>query len=226
MQPVPVEKIYVVNKVMQTVDEYAWGHKPTAARQASVKPFEASLKVIPKTGGRHLELYNEEDGVTYKIHPSEVRRMIVKGAKIEGGAVSGVWGFARVSTSITLRWLGNVPERVSLIEHMVKIAKQAREEQERVVKDHFGILYKPTFKEDGTATLTDGRVKVTLRPVLRVEPKVEEKWVTEVTLEVDARPKSLWSYHGTSAVKEKYSVHLGERNNALTNAIIRLRGVC
>ena len=55
VQPVPVEKIYVVNKVMQTVDEYDQGHKPTAARQASVK-FRARSKVIPKTGGRHLEL--------------------------------------------------------------------------------------------------------------------------------------------------------------------------
>lgn len=223
MQPIPVEKVYFVNKAMQTIDDYAWGCKPRDAGRVPVKPFEASLKVIPKTGGRYLELYNEEDGITYKIHPSEVRRMIVKGAKVEGGVVSGVWGFARVSTSVTLRWLGNVPERVSLIEHMVKIAKQAREEQDRVVKDHFGILYKPVFKEDGTAHVTDGQVRVTLRPVLQVEPKVEEKWVTEVTLEVDVRPQSLWNRK--EPVREKYSVQLGERNQALINAIIRLRGV-
>jgi hypothetical protein len=221
MEPIPVNHIYVVGKEMQTIDarNSGWAYQKIGRMRVAAKPFEATLKVIPKRGGRYISLYHEETGYTYKMHPAEVRQMMVKGAKIEGGVVSGVWGFSRVSTSVTLRWLREIPQRVSLVEHMVKIARQAREEQIRIVKDYFGPLYNPVFHDDGTATLTDGRLKMTTRPVLQVEPEVESEWVTEVTIEV----KPAWN--GTGGAKpEKYLVQLGQLGGSLTDALIRMRG--
>lgn len=216
---IPVETFSVVNKHMLPSP-----HRRMSAQVHKAKPFEADLKILPKGslfGPRHIQFYDDESGITYLMHSIEVRKMLTGGngrppAKIEGGVVSGIFGFGRVSSSLTLKYLGPKPVRVGLINHLTNVAKQAVTEVERVIKEHGGDFLRLHWggrAVDGTQSATYGAWKITLTPTIE---ETSPEWVTEVEF-ANTRPHS--------HPPRKFSVRKGETQELLRAYFGHVRAV-
>lgn len=208
--------------------------RPHNSRKPPVaaKPFEADLKVLPKAehGPRHIGLYDDATGITYLMHNHEVRKMLTSGAKIEGGVVSGLFGFGRVSSSLTLTYLGPKPVRVGLIDRLTAIAKEAGAEVGRVIKAHSGSYLSWDHMPSGESKASYGDYKVTAKPTLKDSNLVpfKDEWETVVEFVHAPRPFSLLGAgmidrKPDPSKNRKFIVRQGEFQDALSGYFQHIR---
>lgn len=177
---IPVEKFYV-NHLARTMATCSSddGHQ-LQLREYQAKPFEGELVIDTKKSKGGWVRLKAPDGITYAMHHSETVKAIAAGAEVKGGCMSGTFGFCRVSTSISLCWLGPIPERVELFAYMKGITEQALTEMERVIKIHGGSHVDFKSTETGLKSGNYGAWKVEVVPTFSVSPKIETEWVTDV----------------------------------------------
>lgn len=107
------------------------------SRGLAVRPFESTLEILNASSNkRETYLRDVNTGITYVMHSNEVRKMLIGGPPVANGAINGRWGFCRISTFVSLRYLGQPTKKIGFFDYLKSLAKTTEEHFQAFVNAH------------------------------------------------------------------------------------------